>query len=339
MSDDQWRESAATAPSVAGRKSASKDSKEWKLIEKTMGSMLKEQRRSRRWGVFFKLLGFGYLLFVVLMFSSRNEVFDEAMPGKGAHTAFVDIEGMIAANQEANADSIAGALRKAFESRDSVAVMLRINSPGGSPVQSGYVYDEIKRLRAKYPEKKLYSVISDLGASGAYYIAAASDEIWADKASLVGSIGVTAAGFGFTETINKLGIERRKFTSGQHKAFLDPFSPVVEEEKVFWEGVLRTTHDQFIGKVKEGRGDRLKLAKGHKLFSGLIWTGEQSLELGLIDGLGSPGFVARDVIGEEKMVDYTIRPSPFKRFTDRLGVSIGNALARNLGLAEFRSMQ
>lgn len=150
---------------------------------------------------------------------------------------------------------------------------------------------------------------------------------------------MTAAGFGFTETINKLGIERRKFTSGEHKAFLDPFSPVVEEEKVFWEGVLKVTHNQFIGKVKEGRGDRLKLTPGNKLFSGLIWTGEQSLELGLIDGLGSPGYVARDVIGEKKMVDYTVRPSPFKRFTDRLGVSIGNALAQSLGLNQYRSLQ
>ncbi|MBL4585305.1 MAG: S49 family peptidase [Pseudomonadales bacterium] len=339
MSDNQWREDSPVASNAGNSGSASKDSKEWKLIEKTMGSMLSEQRRSRRWGIFFKLLGFGYLISIVLMFSSRSEVFDEASSSKGAHTAYVDIQGVIAANQDANADSIAGALRKAFSNEDSVAVMLRINSPGGSPVQSGYVYDEIKRLREKYPDKKLYSVIGDLGASGAYYIAAASDEIWADKASLVGSIGVTAAGFGFTEVIKKLGIERRKFTSGDHKAFLDPFSPVVEEEKVFWEGVLKTTHQQFIGKVKEGRGDRLKLTEGHKLFSGLIWTGQQSLELGLIDGLGSPGYVAREVIGEEKLVDYTLRPSPFKRFTDRLGTSIGNTLARNLGLEEYRSMR
>ena len=339
MSDDQWRESTPAARGVDGAGRASRDSKEWKLIEKTMGSMLKEQRRSRRWGIFFKLLGFGYLLFIVVMFSSNKEVFDESLPGKGAHTAFVDVVGVIASNQEANADSIVTGLRKAFENKDSVAVILRINSPGGSPVQSGYVYDEIRRLRAKYPDKKLYSVISDLGASGAYYIAAASDEIWADKASLVGSIGVTAAGFGFTDAIQKLGIERRKFTSGEHKAFLDPFSPVVEEEKVFWEGVLQVTHDQFIAKVKEGRGERLKLTEDHKLFSGLIWTGEQSLALGLIDGLGSPGYVAREVIGEKKMVDYTVRPSPFKRFTDRLGVSIGNALAQSLGLSQFRSLQ
>ena len=339
MSDDQWREGVPATKDAGSAKSASRDSKGWKLIEKTMGSMLKEQRRSRRWGIFFKLLGFGYLLFIVVMFSGKNEVFDESMPSKGAHTAFVDVIGVIASNQDANADSIVAGLRKAFENKDSVAVMLRINSPGGSPVQSGYVYDEMTRLRAKYPDKKLYSVISDLGASGAYYIAAASDEIWADKASLVGSIGVTAAGFGFTETINKLGIERRKFTSGEHKAFLDPFSPIVEEEKVFWEGVLKVTHNQFIGKVKEGRGDRLKLTPGNKLFSGLIWTGEQSLELGLIDGLGSPGYVAREVIGEKKMVDYTIRPSPFKRFTDRLGVSIGNALAQSLGLNQYRSLQ
>ena len=341
MSDDRWRETDSRESNVNSQinNEATKDSKEWKLIEKTMGSMLKEQQRSRRWGIFFKLMGFSYLLVVVLMFSSRSQVFDDASPAQGPHTAFVDIEGMIAAGQEASADSLAEALQRAFANEESVAVMLRINSPGGSPVQSGYIYDEIKRLRAKYPDKKLYSVISDLGASGAYYIAAASDEIWADKASLVGSIGVTAAGFGFTEVIKKLGIERRKFTSGEHKAFLDPFSPIVEEEKVFWEGVLNTTHQQFISKVKEGRGDRLKLTEGHKLFSGLIWTGEQSLELGLIDGLGSPGYVAREIIGEKNMVDYTVRPSPFQRFTDRLGVSVGSALAKSLGLSQYQSMQ
>ncbi len=175
-------------------------------------------------------------------------------------------------------------------------VILRINSPGGSPVQSGYVYDEIRRLRAAKPDIKVYAVITDLGASGAYYIASAADQIYADKASLVGSIGVTAAGFGFVGAMDKLGVDRRTYTSGEHKAFLDPFQPQKADETQFWQGVLDTTHRQFIASVKQGRGDRLKDKDHPELFSGLIWTGEQAVALGLVDGLGSASYVARDVI-------------------------------------------
>ena len=221
-------------------------------------------------------------------------------------------------------------LRDAFEDTNTRGVILRINSPGGSPVQSGYVYDEIMRLKGLYPNVKVYAVISDIGASGAYYIAAAADEIYADKASLVGSIGVISSSFGFVDALDKLGVERRVFTSGENKAFLDPFSPLKKTDKAFWQNVLSVTHKQFIAQVKKGRGDRLKSTS--KVFSGLIWTGEQALEMGLVDGLGSTGFVAREVIGEENIVDFTLKRSPFEEFADRLGIAAASTLANKFGV-------
>ena len=222
-------------------------------------------------------------------------------------------------------------LRAAFEDTNTKGVILRINSPGGSPVQSGYIYDEIRRLRGEYPQTKVYAVISDLGASGAYYIASAADEIYADKASLVGSIGVTAASFGFVEAMEKLGVERRVYTSGEHKAFLDPFQPQKEEETRFWKSVLDTTHRQFIDSVKKGRGDRLKADEHPELFSGLVWSGEQALQLGLVDALGSASYVAREVIGQKEMVDFTQRDTPFDRFAKRLGTSVADRIALWMG--------
>jgi len=235
------------------------------------------------------------------------------------------VNGVIAADELASADNIVGALRRAFEEENSVAVIMRINSPGGSPVQSGYVYDEMQRLREKHPDKKLYAVISDVGASGAYYMAAAADEIYADKASLVGSIGVVAGGFGFTGAMDKLGVDRRLYTAGENKAFLDPFSPEKEQDVEFWQDVLETTHRQFIESVREGRGDRL--ADNEQMFSGLVWSGEQALELGLIDGLGSTSHVARQIVGQEELVDYSKRKSPFQDIMDQFGVSIGSGIA------------
>jgi len=208
---------------------------------------------------------------------------------------------------------------------------MRINSPGGSPVQAGYVYDEIRRLRGEYPDIKLYAVIADLGASGAYYIASAADEIYADKASLVGSIGVTAAGYGFVGSMEKLGVERRTYTAGEHKAFLDPFSPEKPEERAFWQGVLNTTHQQFIAMVKQGRGDRLKDKDHPELFSGLVWSGEQAKVLGLVDGLGSASYVAREIVGEKDLVDFTVQESPFDRFSKRIGASVAEHLAMWMG--------
>ena len=298
--------------------------REWQVIERMLMESFREQKRARRWGILFKLLTFVYL-FVLLVLLAKGMTPSSGLV-HGPHTAVIDINGVIAADEQANADTIVQGLRDAFEAENAKAVILRINSPGGSPVQAGYVYDEIQRLRDQYPDKKVYAVISDLGASGAYYIAAAADEIYADKASLVGSIGVTASGFGFHEAIRKLGVERRIFTAGEHKAFLDPFSPLKEDEVAFWKEVLNTTHKQFIEQVKKGRGDRLKPAP--ELFSGLVWTGEQALALGLIDGLGSAGYVAREIVGEEETVNDTPRPDPFETLVSRLGASFAEGLYR-----------
>ncbi len=303
----------------------------WKLLEKTLLAGVQEQRRARRWGIFFKLLTFIYLFGALVLFSPALQ-FGSSKGAEGSHTAVINVRGMIADEEPASADNVVGALRAAFEDANTKGVVLRINSPGGSPVQSGYIYDEIRRLRGEYPTIKVYAVITDLGASGAYYIASAADEIYADKSSLVGSIGVTAATFGFVETMEKLGVERRVYTAGEHKAFLDPFQPEKPEETQFWRGVLATTHQQFIDSVKRGRGDRLQEEQHPELFSGLIWSGEQALELGLIDGLGSTAHVAREVIGEPELVDFTVKESPLDRFTKKLGAGVAERLAVLVGV-------
>ena len=302
--------------------------RDWELVSTIAQDALSEQKKARRWGIFFKLLTFVYLTVVLL------GVFSKGIGGGGSftitdpHTAVVHIAGAIGEAEKASASNIVGGLRRAFKSAGASAVMIIINSPGGSPVQAGYVYDEIKRLRTEHPETKVYAVIKDLGASGGYYIAAAADEIYADKASLVGSIGVTAASFGFVDLMEKMGVERRNFTAGEHKSFLDPFAPLKGDEKAFWETVLHNTHEQFVKAVKDGRGDRL--VDNDELFSGYIWNGEQALALGLIDGLGSPGTVAREIIGQEDIYDYTPRLTPFEEFTKQFGASIGLGLGKAL---------
>ncbi|AZC49424.1 signal peptide peptidase SppA [Pseudomonas chlororaphis] len=320
---DEWK-----APSKSAADSA--DDKSWKLLEKTLLAGVQEQRRSRRWGIFFKFLTFVYLLVALLLFTPLMDMEKTATRGAG-YTALIEVTGMIADKESASADNIVTGLRAAFEDSKVKGVVLRINSPGGSPVQSGYVYDEIRRLRGLHPNTKVYAVISDLGASGAYYIASAADQIYADKASLVGSIGVTAAGYGFVGTMEKLGVERRTYTSGEHKSFLDPFQPQKPEETQFWQSVLDTTHRQFIVSVKQGRGERLKDKDHPELFSGLVWSGEQALQLGLIDGLGSASSVARDVVGEKELVDFTVQESPFDRFSKKLGASVAEHLAMWMG--------
>ena len=321
---DEWKEERGQVrPS---------DDKTWALIEKTMLASVQEQRRARRWGIFFKLLTFAYLILMLVLFTPLLSLGKKrAVTESGAHTALIELKGVIADDEKASADNVVTALRKAFDDSNTRGVVLRINSPGGSPVQSGYIYDEIKRLRGLHPDIKLYAVIADLGASGAYYVASAADAIYADKASLVGSIGVTAASFGFVGTMEKLGVERRVYTSGEHKAFLDPFQPQKPEETRFWQQVLDTTHQQFIDSVKKGRGDRLKVEGHPELFSGLVWSGEQALSLGLIDGFGSASYVARDVIKEERLVDFTQEESPFDRFAKRLGASVAERLALYMG--------
>ena len=318
----KWKSSSSIDPNDEHR--------DWRLIESVVGDVLQEQKRARRWGILFKLLTFAYLLVVLILFLPGAGI----KPGRDVgepHTALVKLDGVIAADQKANANAVVTGLRAAFDNENARAVLLAINSPGGSPVQAGYIHDEVVRLRQKHPDTKVYAVIGDLGASGGYYVAVAADEIYADKASLVGSIGVTASGFGFVESLEKLGVERRHFTAGEHKAFLDPFLPLKASERAFWQQVLDKTHQQFIEVVKRGRGDRLQ--DQADTFSGLIWNGEQALELGLIDGLGSAGFVAREVVGEENIVDYTYRRSPLESLVGNLGVSIGVGLGQALGVS------
>ncbi len=343
MSDNLWGETprsnkpdqldagsgAASKPAQTCQPVADENSKEWRLIEKMVNGLSVEQRRSRRWGILFKSLTFVYLFVAMYLVMASN--WSEQAISDEPHTALIDITGVIASDSEANADAITQGLRAAFEDKNTQGVILRINSPGGSPVQSGYVYDEIKRLRGLHPNTKVYSVIGDIGASGGYYIAAAADEIYADKASLVGSIGVISSSFGFVDVLKKLGIERRVMTAGEHKAFLDPFTPLKKSESDFWKSVLDTTHQQFISQVKQGRGDRLK--NSEELFTGLIWTGEQALELGLIDGLGSAGYVARDVIGEQNIADFTPSLSPLEKLAERMGVTFAKTLSTELGLS------
>ena len=229
-----------------------------------------------------------------------------------------------------SADQVAAGLRAAFESSDTAGVILRINSPGGSPVQAGYISDEIVRLRALHPDTPVYAVIADVAASGGYYVAAAADAIYASRSSLVGSIGVSMDGFGFADAMDKLGVERRLITAGRHKGFLDPFSPARDEELAHLRSLLEEIHDEFIEVVKRGRGDRL--AADADLFSGLIWTGSRGIELGLVDAFGSSSYVAREVIGAEEIVDFTLRPSRLEAVADRLGAGIARTLGAALDL-------
>lgn len=298
------------------------------LVEEVVTASLKESRRARRWGILFKLLTFAYLTVLLWVFMA-DDVTDSVTKSE-SHTALVDIKGVIAPGSSASADKIVRGLRKAFEDENTKGVILRINSPGGSPVQSGYVFSELRRLREKYEKIPVYAVIADMGASGAYYIAAAADAIYADKASIVGSIGVLMNSFGFVQTLQELGVERRLMTAGKHKGILDPFSPMTEEDQVFAQQLLERLHQQFIGAVKEGRKGKLK--DNPELFSGLFWSGEEGLDLGLVDGIGSSGYVAREIIGHEKVRDFTAKEDWLTRFSDRLGASFANSLATASGL-------
>ena len=294
-------------------------------------SGLKEQRRARRWGIFFKLLGFAYVsLFLISLLAPHF-----ANLSKGAkHTALVELAGVIADGEEASADNIVSGLRAAFENTNSAAVILRINSPGGSPVQASYINHEITRLREMHPDKPIYAVVTDICASGGVFAAVATDKIYADKASIVGSIGVRMDGFGFVDAMEKLGVQRRLMTAGEHKAILDPFSPESEFEKKHVQSLLDEIHQQFIDVVVEGRGD--KLAKDKNMFSGLFWTGEQALELGLVDGFGSASYVAREVVGVEEIQDYTFREDVFQRFAKRLGTAMVDPIIKGLSYPVLR---
>jgi protease-4 len=301
------------------------EEKNWEreTLEKLAFSALKEQTKARRWGIFFKLLTFAYVTFLLLMvFEWRG---DGDLIADGKHTALVELEGVIDAKGDASAEKIASALQAAFKHRNTQGVILRINSPGGSPVQSGIINDEVRRLRGVYPNTPLYVVVEDVCASGGYFVAAAADMIYVNKASLVGSIGVLMDGFGFTGGMEKLGVERRLLAAGENKGFMDPFSPLDAKQKEYALGMLNDIHQQFIAVVKQGRGKRLK--DDPELFSGLIWTGQKAVELGLADGYGSVESVARDVIKAEVIVDYTEKANPLERIAKRVGAAAAKSFA------------
>jgi protease-4 len=309
----------------------SEESWERDTLNRLAFATLNEQRRARRWGIFFKILGFVYLFVILFEIIYPNWQFDKENGGiaKGKHTALVHIEGVIATDSDANAETIISGLESAFEDEDTEGIIIQINSPGGSPVQAGYINDEITRLREKYKEIPVYAVVTDICASGGYYIAVAANEIYVDKASIVGSIGVLINSFGFVGTMEKIGAERRLFTAGESKGFLDPFLPVKENDKTHIESVLNNVHEQFIEVVKTGRGERLKNLEDPKLFSGLIWTGEQAIELGLADGLGNSDYVAREIIKAENIVDFTPKPDYLDRFAERFGATLARVLSQN----------
>ena len=296
------------------------------VLAKLASEALKEQRRSRRWSVFFRLAFLGYFVLLTVLMLPDDFSIDSSDSEK--HTALVRLEGVISDQSEASARLVVKGLKAAFADKDSAAVVLKINSPGGSPVQAGGIHDEILRLRNKYPDIPLYTVIEDICASGGYYVAVASDRIFANRASIVGSIGVLMNSFGFVDAMEKVGIQRRLLTAGEHKGFMDPFSPLTEDAKSHLEGLLHTIHQQFVDVVKQGRGGRL--SDDQDLFTGLVWTGQQGVELGLVDELASLGTVARDIVKEQRVVDFTVSHSYVDRFSRSLGASISEPLVNQL---------
>jgi protease IV len=306
------------------------------VLEKVALKAIEEQRRSRQWSTLFKLLWFTFAFLIlasVLGWIGRPDRDVTATLGK--HTAVVDVEGIIGVDSKASAEKLIKGLNRAFKDVNTQGVVLRINSPGGSPVQAGYVNDEVRRLRAKYPNIPVIAVVQDLCASGGYYIAVSADKIYVDKASLIGSIGAIMGGFGFVGAIDKLGIERRAYTSGENKDFLDPFQPENPKHREHAKQMLGEIHQQFIKVVRQGRGARLK--ESPEIFSGLVWTGEKSIELGLADALGSTEYVAREVIKAEKLVDFTPDENVFERLSKSFGTSFGQSLGHAAAEAAARS--
>ena len=318
---DLWAQKApeSGAPAAPGAPAAG-----WErgVLEKLVMSTLAEQRAARRWRIFMRMSWMLIVIAVAWVVLSR----DTATASKSTpHTAVVDIKGEIASGAEASAEFVVAAMRSAFEDSGSQAVVLLINSPGGSPVQAGIINDEIVRLKAKHG-KPVYAVVEETCASAAYYIAAAADQIFVDKASIVGSIGVLMDGFGFTGTMEKLGVERRLLTAGENKGFLDPFSPQSEKQRAFAQQMLDQIHQQFITVVKAGRGDRLKV--NDETFSGLFWTGQQAVDMGLADKLGNLDYVAREVVKAEEVIDYTRRDNVAERLAKKFGAAMGETALR-----------
>ncbi len=285
---------------------------------------IQEQRSWRRWNIFLRLAGLILMALLILLVLGSSLTKNAHLTTAKEYTALVDLKGIILAGADAGADNVIPALQDAFKDKKVKGVVLRCNSPGGSPVQSSYIYDEIRRLRQKYKDKPLYAVASDLCASGGYYVISAADKIFVNKSSLVGSIGVRMQAFGVVEAMKKIGVESRELTAGKHKAILDPFKPRDPEEEAFLKELLANTHQHFINAVKTGRGDRLK--DDPDIFSGLFWTGEKAKELGLVDEFGNAATVARDIIKAETLINFTPKKDLFQKLTDRVGASISNRL-------------
>lgn len=303
---------------------------ERRLIEELARDALVERRRTRRWQLVNRLLGLALVVAGGLLAWSWFQGGLE--PSAGLHSALIDVQGVIDADGRVEASSVVSALQSAFEDKNTAGVILRINSPGGSPVQAGIIHDEIRRLRQLNPTVPLHAVVEDICASGGYYLAAAADRIYVNKASLIGSIGVVISGFGFTGLIDKAGVERRLLIAGENKGFLDSFSPVSPEQKTHAQAMIDEIHRQFITVVREGRGSRLR--ESPELFSGLVWTGERSIELGLADEYGTIDSVARDVIKAADIVDFSYRDSLIERLSRRLGAAAGEVIASRLGSSE-----
>lgn len=296
---------------------------EREVIEKLALAAVTEQTRARRWSVFFKSLMFAYLI-VVLGLAMYPKFSQNIGADSKDHTAVIDVVGMIAEGKDTNADNIIESLRNAVKDKHTKGIILHANSPGGSPVQSSYVYEEIRKIKKEHPDLPVYAVVSDICASGCYFIASASDKIFVNPSSLVGSIGVLMDGFGFVDGMQKLGVERRLVTAGAHKAMLDPFSPSKKEETHYVQGLLDQVHQQFISAVKAGRGDRLK--ESPDMFSGLVWTGEEGVKLGIVDGVGNQDYVAKELIGAETLVDFSRQEQLLDKIAGKLGASFGQAI-------------
>ncbi|MDB5799094.1 MAG: ClpP class periplasmic serine protease [Rhodocyclales bacterium] len=313
---------------------ASPPSWERSILEKLALEGLKEQRRRRRWGIFFKLVSCAWIGLALLIVWNWQHGDAEKGGSLGPHTALVQLEGAIGPGGEASAEKIVAGLTAAFDDKNTKGVVLLINSPGGSPVQSGIINDEMVRLRGKHPTIPLYVVVEDVCASGGYYVAAAADKIFVDKASIVGSIGVRMDGFGFTELMKKVGVERRLLTAGENKGFLDPFMPTEPNQVEHARGMLSEIHQQFIDVVRKGRGKRLK--ETPEMFSGLFWSGAKSIELGLADGYGTVNSVARDVIKAEDIQDFTQGENIAERFAKRFGASVMSGATSNIDSVHWR---
>lgn len=301
------------------------------LLNRLAFASLAEQRRARRWNLAFKFSLLAYLIVLLLVYLPGDLFEAEA---DDPHTALVEVRGIITEDSDASADLVVSGLQAAFEDENTKGVILRINSPGGSPVQAAYINDEVLRLRESFPDIPLYAVIADIGASGGYYAAASADRIYANQSSIVGSIGVLMNGFGFVDAMEKIGVERRLLTAGERKGFLDPFSPTKADEVAHVEEMLGEIHQQFIEAVRKGRGDRL--SSDETVFSGLVWTGERSVELGLVDELGSSAYVAREVIGAENIVDFTPGRSYLEQLLKRFSASVAESLVSQLGVGGAR---